>query len=360
MLAGAVHAQTPAKPDPAPNYLRGAALKLVAAFPAQQITGLAVARNGRIFVNLPRWSLDVPISVGEVVNGRIVAYPNAQWNAYRNRAPLDPATHFVCVQSVVFDEQGDLWALDPASPATQGPKPQGPKLVEIDTASNRVKRVVPFDATVAIPGSYLNDVRFSPDGRFAYMTDSGVRGALVVADLHSGRSWRVLDGHPSTQLDTSVVIHTDGHELRRPDGRQPEFAADGIALSADGRTLYWQATTGKTLYSLPTAVLQDQAMAASAAQSIRTVQITHPADGLWIDAGGRMYVTNPSENSVEAAMPGAPLQTLVQDARLRWPDTFSQGRDGAIYVTTSHIQDSPWFKPQATVTPSEIWKITPR
>ena len=335
-------------------------MQLVARFPTQQITGLAVARNGRIFVNLPRWTVDVPISLGEVVDGRIRPYPNTAWNAYRNRAPLDPASHFVCVQSVVFDRQGNLWVLDPASPATEGPKPNGPKLVEIDIRSNTVKRVVPFDAAVAIPGSYLNDVRFSPDGRFAYMTDSGVRGSLVVADLGSGRSWRVLDGHPSTQMDMSVVIHTDGHELRRPDGRQPEFSADGIALSADGRTLYWQATTGKTLYSIPTAVLQDPAMAANAAQSITTVQITHPADGLWIDAAGKLYVTNPGQNSVEIGTPGAPLQTLVQDPRLRWPDTFSEGRDGAIYVTTSHIQDSPWFKPGAVTTPSEIWKIAPR
>ncbi len=353
-------AQAPAKPDPATVYTGGATLKLVAAFPTQQITGLAVAHNGRVFVNLPRWTVDVPISVGEVVNGKIVPYPNAEWNAYRNRMPMDTSTHFVCVQSVVFDEQGNLWVLDPASPATEGPKPHGAKLVEIDIGSNRVKRVVPFDMTVAIPGSYLNDVRFSPDGRFAYMTDSGVRGSLVVADLGSGRSWRVLDGDPSTQMDMSVVIHTDGHELRRPDGRQPEFAADGIALSPDGHRLFWQATTGKTLYSIPTAVLQDQDRAGSAAEFVKTVQITHPADGLWIDALGRLFVTDPGQNSVEMTRPGAPLQTLVQDPRLRWPDTFSQGRDGAIYVTTSHIQDSPWFKPLATVTPSEIWKLEPK
>jgi hypothetical protein len=36
---------------------------------------------------------------------------------------------------------------------------------------------------------------------------------------------------------------------------------------------------------------------------------------------------------------------LLQDSRLRWPDTFSQGPDGTLYVTASHIQDSPWFHP---------------
>lgn len=37
------------------------------------------------------------------------------------------------------------------------------------------------------------------------------------------------------------------------------------------------------------------------------------------------------------------MRQLLTDSRLRWPDTFSQGPDGAIYLTASHIQDSPWF-----------------
>lgn len=41
--------------------------------------------------------------------------------------------------------------------------------------------------------------------------------------------------------------------------------------------------------------------------------------------------------------PDGKITTLAQDPRLRWPDTFAQGPDGAIYVTASHIQDSPWF-----------------
>jgi hypothetical protein len=50
---------------------------------------------------------------------------------------------------------------------------------------------------------------------------------------------------------------------------------------------------------------------------------------------------------------------VVQDERLRWPDTFSQGPDGTIYVTTSHIQDSAFFKPDAPAAlPTQLWKLT--
>ena len=48
------------------------------------------------------------------------------------------------------------------------------------------------------------------------------------------------------------------------------------------------------------------------------------------------------------------------DARLRWPDTFSEGPDGTIYITASHIQDSPWFKPQAPVAvKTELFSFLP-
>ena len=51
---------------------------------------------------------------------------------------------------------------------------------------------------------------------------------------------------------------------------------------------------------------------------------------------------------------------LIQDPRLRWPDTFAQGPDGAIYFTTSHIQDSAFYKPDAPAAlPTELWSIKP-
>lgn len=86
---------------PSAHLQQNARLELVAAFPDRQITGVAVSETGRILVSLPRWSADVPMSVGELKNGRLEPYPDAAWNAWRNAAPLTAADHFVCVQSVV-------------------------------------------------------------------------------------------------------------------------------------------------------------------------------------------------------------------------------------------------------------------
>lgn len=325
-----------------------ARLQQVAAFD-HQVTGVTVASDGRIFVNFPRWTEDAPVSVAEVASdGSIRPYPDEKWNAWRNakRDEMDAGLHFVCVQSVVADDHGNLWVLDPAAPAQSTLVPGGPKLVKIDLASNQVKQIIAFDQQAAPQGSYLNDVRFSADGRLAYITDSGAQGALLVVDLASGTARRVLDGHPSTQPEKGVVIKTDGKELRRPDGRGVEFSADGIALSPDGQYLYWQAIKGRTLYRIPTSALADASLPEKdVAGKVEKVGENGPADGLLIDRQGRMYISAVEENAIKVR-DGDKVSMLLQDSRLRWPDTFSLGPDGTVYVTSSRIMDMHWFKPE--------------
>jgi sugar lactone lactonase YvrE len=331
---------------------------------AHQATGITAAADGRIFVSFPRWTEDTAVSVAELKDGKLVPYPDAAWNEWRNarKDEVSPADHWVCVQSVLADARGHLWVLDPAAPAMDKVVDGGPKLVQIDLKTNQPIRTIAFDPTVAPQGSYLNDVRLSPDGLTAYLTDSGAKGALVVLDLPSGKARRVLDGHPSTQPDKSVTVLYDGKPLRRPDGRGVEFAADGIALSTDGGTLYWQAIKGKTLYGVPTAALRSGASDADVASQVRSVGDNGPADGLLISRhDGRMLVSSPQDDSVkwrDPSMAGSPLAVLVHDKRLRWPDTFSEGPDGTIYLTTSHIQDSAFYKPAAPAAlPTELWSI---
>ncbi|WP_267873629.1 hypothetical protein [Massilia sp. Se16.2.3] len=193
-----------------------------------------------------------------------------------------------------------------------------------------------------------------------------MKGALVVVELASGRAVRVLDGDPSTQMKKGLDVKADGAVLRRPDGRGVEFSADGIELSGDGAWLYWQAIKGDILYRIATSVLQGAGMRGEdVGASVEDYGHNGVNDGLLIARGTeRMLLTAVEHDAIRmrdlARGPQAPLVTLVQDARLRWPDTFSQGPDGSVYVTTSHIQDSAFFKPDAPgALPTELWKLRP-
>jgi sugar lactone lactonase YvrE len=340
-------------------------LSQVASFD-HQVTGVTVSEDGRIFVNFPRWTEDTPVSVAELKpDGTLRPYPDAEWNRWRNakKNEMTPHDHWVCVQSVVADGRGNLWVLDPAAPATGFVVPDGPKLVQVDLASDRVLRAFAFDAELAPQGSYLNDVRISPDGRHAYITDSGPKCAIVVLDLTEGSAWRVLEEHPTTQPEKDVVVKTDGKPLRRPDGRGAEFSADGIALSRDGKWLYWQALTGRTLYRVPTAALHDSSSSDDALSAkIERVGENGVSDGLWIDERDQMWISALEENAVKVRdLASGTITTVVQDDRLRWPDTFSQGPDGAIYVTASHIQDMSWYQPaNPDRLETELFRLMPR
>jgi sugar lactone lactonase YvrE len=346
---------------PAATSAKPAALKTVATFD-HQVTGVAVAKDGRIFVNFPRWTEDAPVSVAEVKDGKVTPYPDAEWNSWRNakQDQITPKDHFVCVQSVVADGRGNLWVVDAAAPALEQIIKGGPKLVQIDLATNKVVKTIPFDERVAPQGTYLNDIRFSPDGNWGYLTDSG-RGAILIVNLESGEIRRVLDGVSSTQAEKGVLVHVDGRELRRPDGKAPSFASDGIELSPDGATLYWQAISSHTLYSVPTAALQDPNLQTPELEAqIKKAGSTVIADGLWMSRKGAFFITSPEDNSVKLRIGEGQLVTAAQDKRLRWPDSMAEGPEGDIYVTASHIQDNRMFKLNAPVAiKTELFRFTP-
>jgi hypothetical protein len=106
-----------------------------------QVTGIAVSRQGRIFVSFPRCVGNPRQSVAEVMSdGSLRPYPDSEWNSW-NGDEKAAGKHLVCVQSVFVDDSDFLWILDPASPGLKE-KGGGAKLVKVDLASNQVVKVV--------------------------------------------------------------------------------------------------------------------------------------------------------------------------------------------------------------------------
>ena len=160
-------------------------LETVAHFDGAMLTGVTVSHQGRIFVNFPKWGDEVAFTVAEIREGRPVAYPD---EAINRTDPNDLAGTLVSVQSVVVDPVDRLWILDTGSPMFQPTQYGGPKLVCVDLTSDRVIKTILFPQDVALPTTYLNDVRFDlrrgTEG-MAFITDSSDQGAngIIVVDL---------------------------------------------------------------------------------------------------------------------------------------------------------------------------------
>lgn len=320
-----------------------------------QLTGVAVSKENRLFVNFPRWSPEYLNAVVEVMpNGVAKPFPDENWNRW-DLSPQTAAQHFVCVQSIVVDDNDALWVLDPAAPMLMSIIPGGPKLVKIDLKSNRVTRVIPVGPDVAKTSSYMNDVRFD-HRNFAYITDSGL-GGIIVVDLSTGKSHRALDGDPSVMPDKSVKIVIDGKPVLGPTGQTPAFHSDAIALSPDGEYLYYQSIASNTLYRVKTDALRDphgKPVAEKYAQ-------TFPVDGIWADSKGNIYLSNLQAKGVSRSTPDRHIETVVTDDRLEWTDTFSAGPDGWMYITASHINQSPTYNQgkSARTGPYQVFKFRP-
>ncbi|MBZ5665309.1 MAG: SMP-30/gluconolactonase/LRE family protein [Acidobacteriia bacterium] len=328
-------------------------LEVVATFNGPMPTGVTVANNGRIFVNFPKWGDNVEYTVAEIKDGKTLPYPNAEINHYADGD--NPADKLVSVQSVVVDPTGNrLWILDTSSIAFGPVKPGGPKLMAIDLSTNQIVKKIIFPADVALPTTYLNDVRFDlhrgAEG-MAFITDSSSAGAngIIVVDLASGKSWRRLNDHPSTKPDQAFVPVVEGEilQLRIPGQPPAKFAvgADGIAISPDGKTLYYCPLTSRHLYSVNVDALADRSRSdAEVAATVKDLgERGGASDGLESDAQGRVYLSDYEYDAIRRwSTPGA-VETLVHDPRVLWPDTLSLAADGYLYFTANQIERGAGF-----------------
>ena len=311
-------------------------------------TGVTVSQQGRIFVNFPKWGDEVLFTVAEIRDGKAVAYPDEAMNQTK---PANLAAAFVSVQSVVVDAADRLWILDTGSPLFQPTSYGGPKLLCVDLKSDQVIKKILFPQDVALPGTYLNDVRFDlrrGNEGMAFITDSAQKGpnGIIAVDLASGDSWRRLHDHPSTKaedIQTFLPI-VEGRPFleQQPDGSVKQGAgmgSDGIVIGADGERLYYCPLGSRTLFSAETNSLADRSLND---QEVGATVIDEgdkggASDGLESDASGCIYSTNYEHNAILRRGPDREWETLIHDPRLLWPDTLSLATDGYLYVTANQL-----------------------
>jgi len=300
-------------------------------------TGVAVSPEGRVCVSFPRWGMETPVSVGELIDGSLVPFPDSAWNSWLPDNPFDSA--FVCVQSISFDEAGKLWVLDTGNPWLRGVIPDACRLLCFGDESASPELVYYFSDSLLAPGSYLNDFRIDIASGNAYITDSGA-GGLILTNLYSGESRRLLDGHPSC-MSEGTRIEIDGIEWNFG-GVYPDVHSDGIALAPTGDFLYWHALTGNTLYRIPTLSLVDDSLSRGDVESaVEEVCSTGPVDGMVFGPDGSLYLTLLNESAVGILPAGSESMTLlVSDNLFSWPDTFVMEPGGTgLWVTVSRLHE---------------------
>ena len=292
--------------------------------------GIATTRDGRVFLPFSRIDGSAGPRVVEWKDGKPLAYPDADWNAWKPGD--DPAKAFVRVNALRIGPEGALWIVDVGAPGIGNPKlPHGPKIVKVDVATAKVARVYDLDAATS-DKSFIDDIRFH--GPLAYITDAGAPGVIIL-DLASGATRRVLDNDPSMTAQRPMTA--EDHPLRGPDGKPVRIHADQLEVSPDGKFFYYQPASGP-MSRIATRYLDDPKIdGKQLAKHVSTFAKTPSTGGTAIDADGTIYVSDVDHHRILAIKADGSKSIVAEDRRLQWVDAMWIDAAGWLYMPAAQL-----------------------
>ncbi|XP_072161355.1 uncharacterized protein [Bemisia tabaci] len=347
-------------------------LEFVHLYFGQWPVGIAVSANGRKFscftagldANNTNDGQNGAFQVAELTGFETeTAYPSVEINNppggsidFSTSPPVTKglSNYLLGVMSVVIDFEDRLWVLDtgrvlldnnmlPASPG-------GTKLISVDLATDTVTRTYVFPTSVARPTSCFGDVRFDTQRGFAYITDSNAvfMNALVVLDLNTGESWRVLEKDRSVSPRYGYVPFVWGDSMYQVeydasgtpiDATFMTFGVEGVALSPTLDTLYYSVLGDRFLFSVPTAILRNRNSTLSEIASyVRNLGEKGFSADIATDSKGKVYGGHAEQDGVFVFDPETQIVALqVHDKRINFAYAFSVGTDGYLYFTVNQL-----------------------
>jgi len=322
--------------------------------------GIGVSAKGRVFATAPSSDVRSRFSMVEVdpKTGAVTPYPDAAWNNFSEQG--DGKSEWISVQALWVDRSDHLWALDSSSSKVDQQR-LPPKLVEFDLSANRVMRQYDFEGVVSAKDS-LNDVRIDTAHDYAYLTNAGNKGSLVVLDLRTGKARQVLAGDRSTFAGPSQHLMISNEVALRPDGSAVAVQADGIALSPDAQWLYYRPLTDHNYWRVPTAALRDPKLSdAELAKKVEYLGTSVLSGGLIMDRSGTLYGGDLEHRTVVALTltPHNKLRSriFVRDpSKLSWADGFAIS-GGYLYIADSHLWEVAFKNNLPRSGPFTIFKV---
>jgi sugar lactone lactonase YvrE len=336
----------------------GPPLETVKTFEHFQLVGIGVSHEGRVFASAPAAHSGNRLVEVNPDTGAVTPYPDRSWNETGN----DAAHEWAVPQAMWVDEADHLWVLDSGRAVLSVGQPVPPKLVEFDLVTNKVIRSYGFQEVVATTDS-LNDVRVDLVHDYAYLTNIGNKGSLVVLNLASGHARQVLVGDRSTYADPNEHLMIGTEPAERNDGTPVAIHADGIALSPDREWVYYRPLTDHNYWRVPTAGLINANLSPEAlSKQVQFLGSAELTGGLIMDQQGTLFGGDLEHGSVVAltidpATHRFKSRLFARDqGRLSWADGFAIS-GGYLYIADSHLWEIAFKNHLPRSGPLTIFKV---
>jgi len=306
--------------------------------------GFKVDHNGNYYLSVPRWSPGIPGTVNKIVivdgKPKLDPYPSWKMNEIGNPNALQS------VLGLEIDELGHFWILDQGhiegKPCIEGAQ----KIVCWDMKTNTLLESIPVPPEIAsFEASFLNDLVVDNANGFIYIADSGIytdplQGGLIVFNMKTKELRRVLHQHVSTQDAPDFWFKIAGKPIWKD--RPMRTGADGIALSADRKTLFWCPLTGRHLYCCDTAILQNFSTPLDVIEKsvIDLGDKGTNTDGMSADDKGLIYYTMLESQGIGIYDPKTTqFKPFVTDERMVWVDGMTFDNKGNLIFNNNRLHE---------------------
>jgi sugar lactone lactonase YvrE len=308
------------------------------------VGGITYLPDGRIVIGYhPFYSPAEKVGLLNDARNGTTPYPTADWQTCKRAdgSQKDPNTCLNWVLGLHTDANGILWLLD----SGQAEPRITPKLVAWDTRANRLQRLIPIPAPASIPESQHNDFVVDLKNNVIVIADEAIattpvgdKAALVVVDLKTGASRRLLQGHDSVMPDMARPITVDEGSPRAK-AIKVYVGVDGIALDPRSEWLYFAPLNKGKLFRVRMVDLVDTALSPQQLASKVEAYADKPNNGgLSIDQAGNLYLTEVGERAVGIIPPDTrKYRRLVSDPAMVWPDGVTYGPDGYMYTGAAQL-----------------------
>jgi len=308
-------------------------IETVATFDASIPPGnLGIGPDGRIFMSVHRFFGQQLRLVEVLPGGKTRPYPNAAWAA----APKGDGPGLLDVLGLNVDRRGILWILDGQGEAHTG------RIIGWNTKTESLERIYYLGAPVTRKTSFLNDLAIDRTNNTIYISDTGdgKNSALIVLDMTTGQARRVLEGSKFTlPEDIDMIID---NRLIKLGGQPARIGVNPITIDPHNEWVYYGPMSGQSLYRIRTSNLLNRELTPEQlADKVERFSDKPISDGITIDAGNNIYITDITQNAIGVVDPDGAYRLLYQDEALSWADGFGFGPDNYIYVTVNQLQNSP-------------------
>jgi hypothetical protein len=266
------------------------------------------------------------------------------------------------------DANGILWILDSvkstdkADPVHPRPAELHAKFVGWDTKTNTLYKVIDLDPSTISQSQHNDfaiDLKHGAAGTLVIADEAigelsngvGDHAALVVVDISTGTSRRVLQG------DVSVMPNADPIRWDAQAGVSAaswglRVGVDGITLDKDQDYLYFAPLSGYEMYRIHMTDLLNAALSPAQLSAKVEFYAHKPYNGgLSIDKNNNLYLTVVGTRTIGIIPADTRVyRDYVTDAKMVWPDGVSYNSDGFMYSGAAQLIQTGVFQSNASPT----------